>query len=82
VHGEASSQVFVENSERTANAKEDDQGYFVHICPVPNGQCTKKMFISTNPSVSMKGSSEVLRRILRDIIKLPAVEALENSFSS
>lgn len=66
MHGESSSQVFVENCERTSNTKEGDQGCSVHICPVPNGQYTEKMFINTNPSVSLKGNSEVLRLILRD----------------
>lgn len=66
MHGEASSQVFVENCERTANTKEGDQGCSVHICPVPNGPYTEKMFINTNPSVSMTGNSEVLRLTLRD----------------
>lgn len=40
---------FVENSERTANTEESDQGYSVHIILLLMNNFLKKMILNSNP---------------------------------
>lgn len=66
LHEKVSFKSFVENSERTANTEESEQGYSVHIILLLMNNLLKKMILNSNPSVSLKENSEVLELILRD----------------
>lgn len=65
LHKKASFKSFIENSERTASAKESDQGCSVHIIVLMNN-VLKNTFLNAKLLISLNENSEILGLIFRD----------------